>query len=263
MNIGIITCPNCKMRVAPKLDGTCPSCQSVISSEKNTIRRKNITSRLTKKSKSKVISSSNSEVSTSRSPIVEKPSTQITFNEASLNQHPERLFNPSPTIQRLVQLLSSDNSSKRYDACELLRVSSQPLPQVAIDALKSATYDPSPDVADAARRALAGHSVPTTQVQKQPSPSISVQTSFSTFAQPHNILSEPNYLEYIMRESLAKKHKNRMMRGLLFVVLGIIFTVSSYSDASVFGGSYYICWGAILYGLIDFFGGLIGWLKFK
>lgn len=30
----MVTCPKCKMRVLPKEDGTCPSCQAVISSSK-------------------------------------------------------------------------------------------------------------------------------------------------------------------------------------------------------------------------------------
>ena len=29
--MNMITCPKCKMRVLPKADGTCPSCQAVIS----------------------------------------------------------------------------------------------------------------------------------------------------------------------------------------------------------------------------------------
>ena len=54
-------------------------------------------------------------------------------------------------------MLQSDNANKRYDACEELRVSPQPLQQEAIDALKNSTNDMNPDVADAARRALALH----------------------------------------------------------------------------------------------------------
>ena len=54
-------------------------------------------------------------------------------------------------------MLQSDNHNKRYDACEELRVTPQPLQQEAIDTLKIATNDVNPDVADAARRALAIH----------------------------------------------------------------------------------------------------------
>ena len=60
-------------------------------------------------------------------------------------------------IQHLIELLKSDNPDRRYDACEQLRVSRQPLSDHAIDALSTATNDPNPDVADAARRALALH----------------------------------------------------------------------------------------------------------
>ena len=67
-------------------------------------------------------------------------------------------------FQHLIELLKSDNPNKRYDACEELRVSRQPLPQEAIDVLKSVTNDSNPDVADAAQRALALH----TQVSNDP-----------------------------------------------------------------------------------------------
>ncbi len=60
-------------------------------------------------------------------------------------------------IQSLIKMLQSNNPNKRYDACEELRVSQQPLPQEAIDALNSAMNDSNPDVADAAQRALALH----------------------------------------------------------------------------------------------------------
>jgi hypothetical protein len=62
------------------------------------------------------------------------------------------------------------------------------------------------------------------------------------------------------RAVLAQKNKNRMLRGLAWTVVGTIITVVTYSSASVSGGTYYVCWGAILFGVIDFFAGLIGWL---
>ena len=63
------------------------------------------------------------------------------------------------------------------------------------------------------------------------------------------------------RAAIAQKNKNRMFRGLAWTVAGTIITVVTYSSASLSGGTYYICWGAILFGVIDFFAGLIGWLS--
>jgi len=60
-------------------------------------------------------------------------------------------------IQNLIKMLQSNNPNMRYEACEELRVSHEPLPQDAIDALNSAMNDANPDVADAAQRALALH----------------------------------------------------------------------------------------------------------
>ena len=53
-------------------------------------------------------------------------------------------------------MLQSDNHNKRYDACEELRVLPS-LPPEALEALRLATNDPNPGVADAAQRALALH----------------------------------------------------------------------------------------------------------
>lgn len=60
-------------------------------------------------------------------------------------------------IPYLVKMLQDENHQNRYDACEELRLSKLPLPQEAIDALIIATKDTDPDVADAAKRALALH----------------------------------------------------------------------------------------------------------
>jgi len=59
-------------------------------------------------------------------------------------------------IQHLIKMLQSDNHNKRYDACEELRVLPS-LPPEALEALRLATNDPNPSVADAAQRAIAIH----------------------------------------------------------------------------------------------------------
>lgn len=46
---GIVTCTKCKMRVIPRQDGTCPSCQAVISSEQGSIKRKTSSAQLIRK----------------------------------------------------------------------------------------------------------------------------------------------------------------------------------------------------------------------
>jgi hypothetical protein len=59
-------------------------------------------------------------------------------------------------IQHFMKMLQSKNPNERYDACEQLRVSPW-LPPEAIDALRSATSDANPEVADAAQRAINLH----------------------------------------------------------------------------------------------------------
>jgi hypothetical protein len=78
-------------------------------------------------------------------------------------------------IQQFIELLKSNNPNKRYNACEELRVSKQPLPQEAIDALHSATNDPNVAVANAAQRALALHAPMNTEKEKDtPQPGINL-----------------------------------------------------------------------------------------
>ena len=59
-------------------------------------------------------------------------------------------------IQHLIKLLQSENSKERFDACEELRLSPS-LPPEAIQALRAATRDANPKVAEAAQRAIMRH----------------------------------------------------------------------------------------------------------
>ena len=64
------------------------------------------------------------------------------------------------------------------------------------------------------------------------------------------------------RQVMASKYKRHMLYGILWAVGGTVVTVATYSAASG-GGVYVIAWGAIVFGIIDFFRGLFGWLKYK
>lgn len=55
---------------------------------------------------------------------------------------------------------------------------------------------------------------------------------------------------------------NNMLIGGAFFVVGLIVTIGSYS-ASSSGGTYYLCWGAIIFGAIQFIQGLIQYLTAK
>jgi len=64
---------------------------------------------------------------------------------------------------------------------------------------------------------------------------------------------------------LAEKYRKQMNRGLIWAVAGTVITIDSYSVASSSptGGTFYICWGAVLFGIIDFFVGYISWQKYR
>ncbi|MCE9644863.1 MAG: hypothetical protein K8S20_02605 [Chloroflexi bacterium] len=72
------------------------------------------------------------------------------------------------------------------------------------------------------------------------------------------ILTDP--VEQAKRALAAKKGLRNMLIGLLMLVPGGIFTAIGYLIAPV-GGSYVVCYGAIIFGSIKFIQGLVEWLS--
>jgi hypothetical protein len=64
------------------------------------------------------------------------------------------------------------------------------------------------------------------------------------------------------RQALARAYARHMLYGVLWAAGGITVTVITLA-ASANGGTYIVAWGAIIFGIIDFFRGLFGWLKYK
>jgi hypothetical protein len=51
--------------------------------------------------------------------------------------------------------------------------------------------------------------------------------------------------------------RRHMYTGAVVCAIGIIITVATYNAAAEHGGSYFVAWGAIVFGGIQFFRGLI------
>ena len=64
------------------------------------------------------------------------------------------------------------------------------------------------------------------------------------------------------RQVLAAAYKKHMIYGALWFAGGTVVTVFTFATAKP-GGSYWVAWGAMLFGLIDFFRGWIGWRKHR
>jgi len=64
------------------------------------------------------------------------------------------------------------------------------------------------------------------------------------------------------RRVMASKYKRHMLYGALWAVGGTLVTAVTYIAASG-GGMFIIAWGAIVFGIIEFFVGLFGWLKYN
>jgi hypothetical protein len=64
---------------------------------------------------------------------------------------------------------------------------------------------------------------------------------------------------------LASKYARHMLYGALWAIGGGIATAIGYSSASSSsgGGTYIVFWGAIVFGIYDFFKGLSGWSKYS
>jgi hypothetical protein len=64
------------------------------------------------------------------------------------------------------------------------------------------------------------------------------------------------------RKELASKFSKRILYGVLWAVGGTIATFVS-MDAASSGGTYYVFYGAIIWGVIDIIRGIIGWVKYS
>ncbi|HGJ64579.1 TPA: hypothetical protein ENS27_04230 [bacterium] len=69
----------------------------------------------------------------------------------------------------------------------------------------------------------------------------------------------------IERDIIATKYFRRMIFGILWMLGGTLATIVTYIFAmnNLTGGTYIVAWGAILYGIVDFVRGFIGWRKYK
>jgi len=64
------------------------------------------------------------------------------------------------------------------------------------------------------------------------------------------------------RQAMAAQYKRRMLFGFLWAAGGTAVTVGTYEAAGE-GGVFFIAWGAIIFGIIDFLRGLFGWLSYR
>ena len=68
----------------------------------------------------------------------------------------------------------------------------------------------------------------------------------------------------VQKQVVTKKTGlQNMLIGGAFFIIGTIVTIATYSSATSAGGSYYICWGAVIFGAIQFVQGLIQYLTAK
>jgi hypothetical protein len=141
-------------------------------------------------------------------------------------------------IDKFMLMLQSPRASRRYDACEELRLAASLSPAV-IDALEKATNDPDPLVRDAATRALAAH---------KPSSEPAGRTASAT-----------------AHESLSKGSKSRglglMLAGLALSTLCIVATRNAAQQLQFTSGIVPLFYGTVAFGIILALWGLFEWLS--
>lgn len=64
------------------------------------------------------------------------------------------------------------------------------------------------------------------------------------------------------RQAMAAQSRRRMLYGFVWAAGGTAVTIGTYEAASE-GGVFFIAWGAIIFGIVDFLRGLFGWLKYR
>ena len=69
--------------------------------------------------------------------------------------------------------------------------------------------------------------------------------------------------DYGDRASLADYYARKMRRGAISFVIGCLVTFGSLAFAQSTGGFFIVAFGAIIFGLINFFTGLVGYLNHR
>jgi hypothetical protein len=171
-----------------------------------------------------------------------------------------------PSIDSLIlQLQDRDPVIRTSAALGLAKIDALPLE--AIRALRtSLAEDPDPRVREASEAALDGLDPVGTSDALQPGLMAAGLHLGAASSEPSSRPMAP-HLAYSAElqsaspiESLAKtKARRKMLRGLVLLIVGSLATLLSYSSAEA-GGYYVICWGAVLFGAIDFIFGLISYL---
>lgn len=65
------------------------------------------------------------------------------------------------------------------------------------------------------------------------------------------------YLRAVAEEAEARAAANRLLtRGVLLLLIGLVVTLVTYSQASAGGGMYVVAWGPVVFGLIQIVRGL-------
>ena len=65
------------------------------------------------------------------------------------------------------------------------------------------------------------------------------------------------------RVIVAAMFKRRMIRGLMWMLGGIAISMASLSLSRLNGGGSFMFFGAMLFGMIDFLAGLVGWWRHR
>ena len=81
-------------------------------------------------------------------------------------------------------------------------------------------------------------------------------------AVPNSFNNSNSYQNQPVSASNSSASVRKMFFGALWAIGGTIATAVSYNSASG-GGKYFIFWGAILFGAVDFLIGLNGWISGK
>jgi len=64
------------------------------------------------------------------------------------------------------------------------------------------------------------------------------------------------------RKAMGKKYRNQMIGGFASFVIGTAITVGTFMAADE-GGTYFVAYGAVIWGVIGFITGLGGWIKYR
>ena len=92
-------------------------------------------------------------------------------------------------------------------------------------------------------------------------PDITARQFVARTAQNVEVITQAEPSETDKRQAAIMVYKRRMVRGVLWMIGGIAIYVASLNIVRSYNGGSFVFFGSIIFGIIDFLAGFVGWWR--